>query len=270
MKAEKVLFITQEVAPYVEDGIMSQEGLDFPQYLTDNGRSVRTFMPRWGSINDRRHQLHEVQRLSGMNVIIDDSDHTLVIKVASIPQTRAQVYFIDNDDYFHKREMLLDEAGEPYEDNAERAIFFARGVLETVKKFRWIPDIIHCNGWATLFTPLYVRTAYRDDPPFATPRIVFSLYDDVPEALPGLELAKLVRYRSLNERVLRNAGFSLKGNVALRQILLTYCDAFIEARPGVAPELLKAAREKGKPVLEYREDLSYADKADFFESLIND
>ena len=158
--AKKVLFINQEIAPYVPETGLSEKGRDLPHKIQEAGYEIRTFMPKWGNINERRGQLHEVIRLSGMNLIIDDTDHPLIIKVASIPQTRLQVYFIDNDDYFMKRQMALDENGEEYTDNGERAIFFARGVLETVKKLRWEPDIIHCQGWMGAIVPLFVKQAY--------------------------------------------------------------------------------------------------------------
>ena len=145
--AKKVLFINQEIAPYVPETALSIMGRDLPTKMQEEGFEIRTFMPKWGNINERRGQLHEVIRLSGMNLVIDDTDHPLIIKVASIPQTRLQVYFIDNDDYFMKRKMAVDENGEEYDDNGERAIFFARGVLETVKKLRWSSEVIHCQGW---------------------------------------------------------------------------------------------------------------------------
>ena len=160
--AKKILFINQEIAPYVPDSEMSLLGRQVPQKIQEAGYEIRTFMPKWGTINERRGQLHEVIRLSGMNLIIDDTDHPLIIKVASIPTTRIQVYFIDNDDYFMKRQMTVDESGEEYADNGERAVFFARGVLETVKKLRWAPDIIHCQGWMGAVVPLYIKTAYKD------------------------------------------------------------------------------------------------------------
>ena len=151
MKANKVLFITQEITPYVPESEMANMGRFLPQAIQEKGREIRTFMPKWGNVNERRNQLHEVIRLSGMNLIIDDTDHPLIIKVASIQAARMQVYFIDNDDYFQHRQMVADENGVEYKDNDERAIFYARGVLETVKKLRWCPDIIHCQGWMSAF-----------------------------------------------------------------------------------------------------------------------
>ena len=153
MAKKKILFINQEISPYVPDTTMSVMGRELPHVMQDRNHEIRTFMPKWGTINERRGQLHEVIRLSGMNLIINDTDHPLIIKVASIPTSRVQVYFIDNDDYFSKRQMEVDENGIDYNDNGERAIFFARGVLETVKKLRWIPDIIHCQGWMSGVVP---------------------------------------------------------------------------------------------------------------------
>jgi starch synthase len=157
-------------------------GKALPQVIQDMGHEIRTFMPKWGIINERRGQLHEVIRLSGMNLIIDETDHPLIIKVATIVGTRVQVYFIDNDDYFSKRQMAQNEKGEDYADNGERAIFFARGVLETVKKLRWVPDIIHVQGWMSALVPLYIKTAYREEPSFATTKVVTSLF---PNGLKG-------------------------------------------------------------------------------------
>ena len=165
-KANKVLFITQEITPYVSESEMANIGRNLPQAIQEKGREIRTFMPKWGNINERRNQLHEVIRLSGMNLIIDDTDHPLIIKVASIQSARMQVYFIDNDDYFQNRLQTADENGVEYDDNDSRAIFYARGVLETVKKLRWCPDVIHCHGWMTALAPLYIKKAYKDEPSF--------------------------------------------------------------------------------------------------------
>ena len=173
--AKKILFINQEIAPYVPDTELSLIGRDLPHSIQERGFEIRTFMPKWGNINERRGQLHEVIRLSGMNLIIDETDHPLIIKVATIQSVKVQVYFIDNDDYFSRRQMDKDENGVDYADNGERAIFFARGVLETVKKLRWVPDIIHCQGWMSSVVPFYVKTAYRDEPSFAETKVVTSL-----------------------------------------------------------------------------------------------
>lgn len=157
MKNTKVLFISQEITPYLPESEMALIGRNLPQGIQERGKEIRTFMPRYGCINERRNQLHEVIRLSGMNLVIDDTDHPLIIKVASIQSARMQVYFIDNEDYFHRKFTLSDENNAFFEDNDERSIFFARGVLETVKKLRWAPDLIHCHGWISAFVPILVK-----------------------------------------------------------------------------------------------------------------
>lgn len=270
MKAEKVLYITQEVTPYFPESPMSSLGYSIPAQLTEEGRQVRTFMPLWGTINIRRHQLHEVQRLSGMNIIIDESDHTLVIKVASVPQSRTQVYFIDNDDYFHKRGVLCDESGKLYEDNVERAIFFARGVLETVKKFRWVPDVIHCNGWMSMFAPLLIRTAYKDDPPFTTARVMFTAYGAAPAPISASDFSRLVRFRSLNDRMLRNSGINLKNDITAEDLLMTFCDAYAMGDADAAPKLFARAREARKPVMDFVEGDATKAYIDFYDNLLEE
>jgi starch synthase len=173
-KAKKILFVTQEMLPFVPETDMATIGRYLPQAVQEKSREIRSFMPKWGIINERRNQLHEVIRLSGMNIIVDDTDHPLVIKVASISAARMQIYFIDNDDFFEKRCMMVDQDGKEYEDNAERAAFYARGVLETIKKLKWSPDIIHCLGWMSSFIPLYVKTAYSEEPSFRDCKVVFT------------------------------------------------------------------------------------------------
>ena len=189
-KASKILFISQEITPYLPQSEMSTIGRELPQKIQETGREIRTFMPKWGNINERRNQLHEVIRLSGMNIIIDDTDHTLVIKVASIQAARMQVYFIDNDDYFQQVASTA-VCGDGCEDNDERTIFFARGALETVKKLRWCPDVIHCQGWISSLVPLYIKKAYNDEPSFRNSKIVYSDIGIDKDNITYDELAKL-------------------------------------------------------------------------------
>ena len=166
MKKTRVLYITQEITPHLPETPLSKIGRFLPQGIQEEGKEIRTFMPKYGCINERRHQLHEVIRLSGMNLIIDDADHPLIIKVASIQPARMQVYFIDNEEYFKRKAVFADEAGKQFKDNDERAIFFCRGVLETVRKLGWAPDIVHCHGWMTSLVPLYIKTSYKKEPIF--------------------------------------------------------------------------------------------------------
>ncbi|MCR4920102.1 MAG: glycogen/starch synthase [Bacteroidaceae bacterium] len=190
-KAKKILFIVQEMTPYVPDTQISKFGREVAESTQAKKREIRSFMPKWGIINERRNQLHEVIRLSGMNIIIDETDHPLIIKVASIQSAHMQVYFIDNDDYYSKRKMTLDDNGAEYSDNAERAVFYARGVLETVKKLKWTPDIIHCQGWISSIIPLYIKTAYAEEPSFRDCRVVYTPSDmpleaPLPDNFPGV------------------------------------------------------------------------------------
>ena len=166
MAKKRVLFISSEIMPYLPESEMSHIGRYLPQGIQEKGKEIRTFMPRFGCINERRNQLHEVIRLSGMNLIINDTDHPLIIKVASIQAARMQVYFIDNEDYFQRKHVITDEKGSFFEDNDERAIFFARGVFETVKKLRWAPDLIYCQGWFTALVPIFLKKEYAEDPIF--------------------------------------------------------------------------------------------------------
>ena len=175
----RILFISQEIYPYLaEETPVRLLNRQIPEYFQGHGYETRTFMPKFGEINERRNQLHEVIRLSGMNLIIEDSDHPLLIKVASIQSARIQIYFIDNDDLFHRRKGVKDENGVEYSDNDDRVIFYARGVIETVKKLRWTPDIILCSGWLSALAPLYLKRVFNDEPFFAHSKIVLMLDDN--------------------------------------------------------------------------------------------
>jgi starch synthase len=178
MTKTRVLFVSQEILPFSPESPVAQFSRQIPQAVHERGKETRIFMPRYGKINERRHQLHEVIRLSGMNLIVNDSDHPLIIKVASIPQIRLQVYFIDNEEFFHRKAYFQDDSGKLFEDNDMRMIFFAKGVLETVKKLGWQPDIIHCHGWFTSLMPMYVKKFFNEDPHFSDSKIVVSVYDD--------------------------------------------------------------------------------------------
>jgi starch synthase len=223
-------------------------------------------MPKWGNINERRGQLHEVIRLSGMNLIIDDTDHPLIIKVASIAQTRVQVYFIDNDDYFSKRQMTVDEKGMDYPDNGERAIFFARGVLETVKKLRWVPDIIHVQGWMGAVVPLYIKTAYHDEPSFAETKVVTSLFTNSINSELGDNFKRCIEFRDATADMLTkykdNFDFEELGKLAI-----DYSDGVIAAHKKVNKDLLKYAQDQNIPTLAYPgEDFGAAYEA-FYEKI---
>lgn len=175
---KRVLFISQEVTPFLPKGEISSNVKNLAQKTQEKGKEIRVFMPRYGVVNERRNQLHEVIRLSGMNMVINDVDHPLIIKVASIPAAKMQVYFIDNEEFFKRKATVKTEKGKFFEDNDERSIFFIRGTLETVKKLGWVPDVIHCHGWMTSLLPLYLKTYFKGDPHFENTRIVSSIYNN--------------------------------------------------------------------------------------------
>lgn len=239
--------------------------------MQDGGWEIRTFLPKWGIINERRNQLHEVIRLSGMNIIIDDTDHPLIIKVASIMPAHMQVYFIDNEDFFQKRCMRSDENGHEYADNAERAIFYARGVLETVKKLRWCPDVIHCQGWMSAIAPFYIRTAYQDEPPFRDAKIVLSVGgDELENPLPE-NFARALAFRAANAGIIDAQGLDYKDPNDMLRLAMNFVDGVAEVAPDVNPALLDYARQKGLPVLSYQEPEKYAAAYDeFFNSVIGE
>lgn len=249
MKAKKILYITQEIVPYVAETEMSVSGRQIPQEIQSAGREIRTFMPRWGIINERRNQLHEVIRLSGLNITIDERDHPLIIKVASIQAARMQVYFIDNDEYFLKRDMLCDVDGNEYADNEERAVFYARGVLETVKKLRWTPDVIHCHGWISSVIPFFIKTAYADDAPFMDTKVVFSAYANSPKRMPAENLGRSLEFRTAQASLLEEKGISLSDPDVLSKLAIAYSDGYVEATEGVAKGIRAEAEKKGIPTL---------------------
>ena len=266
--ANKVLFITQEIIPYVSESEMANLGRHLPQAIQEKGKEIRTFMPKWGNVNERRNQLHEVIRLSGMNLIIDDTDHPLIIKVASIQSARMQVYFIDNDDYFQHRLMATDENGQEYNDNDERAIFYARGVLETVKKLRWCPDIIHCQGWISAFVPLYIKKAYAEEPSFRDSKVIFSLFDTDLKSNLQHDIADKLMLKGIEKTDVTDIISDSATYKDLCKLAIAYSDGIIQNSENVDTELLDYAREKGIPVLEYQSPETYVEAYNnFYEEI---
>lgn len=268
MESVKVLFVSQEITPYLPENEMSHVGRYLPQGIQEMGKEIRTFMPKYGSINERRNQLHEVIRLSGMNLIIDDTDHPLIIKVASIQAARMQVYFIDNEDYFQRRATMQEEDGKYFEDNDERMIFFARGVLETVRKLRWSPDIVHCHGWFTSLVPLYLKKAYKEDPLFAQSKVIFSLYNNgfsAPMNKRFLEKAQLDGVDKEDLSVIKDPTFD-----NLTRLSLQHSDAVIQGSPELSKDVSGVIKESGKPFLEYQPAEKYiGEYSVFYDSILN-
>ncbi|MBQ7750410.1 MAG: glycogen/starch synthase [Bacteroidales bacterium] len=247
--AKKVLFVSSEISPYLPESDIAVMGRDLPQGIQERKKEIRAFMPRYGCINERKNQLHEVIRLSGMNIILGDVDRPLVIKVASIASSRIQVYFIDNEDYFKRKFTDRDEEGKFFADNGERAIFFARGVLETVKKSRWAPDIIHCSGWITHILPLYLKKAYKEDPIFSNSKIVLSLYGDTPAESFGPAFRDLVPIGNITQE--DTALTEAADGMELAQLAARYSDGVIIAAKDVKADLVNYVKSLGCPMLPF-------------------
>ena len=260
MASRKILYVCQEIMPYLPESELSGLSRRLAQAMQERGNEIRTFMPRYGCINERRNQLHEVIRLSGMNLIIDDNDHQLIIKVASIPSARIQIYFIDNDDYFARKAVLLDADGKAFADNDERAIFFARGVLETVRKLNWAPTVVHCMGWMSAVVPIYMKKVFNDDPLFRDVKIVVTLADDRFDEPLDAQFAEKIANEGVKDEKL--SILSTPSYENLYRFVIDYADGITVASPKASPELVEYARQSGKPVLEYRE----LDEEDFFDN----
>lgn len=251
MASKKILYVCQEIEPYLPKTPISMTCRSLLQGVQECGNEIRSFIPRYGVINERRNQLHEVIRLSGMNLIINNNDNQLIIKVASIPSARAQVYFIDNEDFFSRKSVLADADGNYFADNDERAIFFARGVLETVKKLRWSPDVINCHGWFTSVIPIYLRHTFADDPIFQDVKIVVSLYEDEFEGSLDPEFKTKIEHEGISDEKLNILSDPSYENLC--RFVIDNADGVIIASPNASTKAVEYARESGKKILEYQE-----------------
>ena len=270
MKKAKVLYVSQEMAKYLPDTEMSLKSRYLPQYIQEKGKEIRCFMPRYGLVNERRNQLHEVIRLSGMNLIINDTDHPLIIKVASIQQARLQVYFIDNDEFFRRKALFTDENGAEFDDNDERMIFFARGVLETVKKLRWAPDIVHCHGWFTSLLPLYLKKTFYEDPLFANAKVVYSLYNNSFNTKFSSNFVNKIHFDGITDediQPIKNGADWL----SLNKLAIDQAEGVVLGEQDVNAELIQYCKDKKKLILPYQGLEDYADAySDFYDSLLPD
>jgi len=249
MEDKRILYVSSEVVPYLAENEVSLMSYDVPKMINDLGGQIRIFMPRYGNINERRHQLHEVIRLSGMNLVVNDLDMPLIIKVASIPKERIQVYFIDNDEYFKRKATFTDEEGALYADNDERAIFFAKGVVETVKKLNWVPDIIHVHGWMASMLPIYMKHYYKDEALFADTKIVTSVYSQSFEGVLDIEMINKVKFDGIPEESITCLATPNYENILMTSIL--HSDAVIIASESLSPSLTKFIESSGKPFLPF-------------------
>lgn len=249
MEDKRILYVSSEVVPYLAENEVSLLSYDVPKMINDQGGQIRIFMPRYGNINERRHQLHEVIRLSGMNLVVNDLDMPLIIKVASIPKERIQVYFIDNDEYFKRKATFSDEEGVLYPDNDERAIFFAKGVVETVKKLNWVPDIIHVHGWMASLLPIYMKHYYKDEALFSETKIVTSVYGQSFEGTLDSEMINKIKFDGVPHDAIQELEIPNYEN--LIKAVVKHSDGVIIASENVSSSLTKFIESSGKPFLPF-------------------
>ena len=269
MEKKKILYVSQEIFPYMSQSNMGDLSSALPQLMQENGKDIRIFLPRFGTVNERRHQLHEVIRLSGMNLIIDDFDHQLIIKVASIQQQRMQVYFIDNEEYFPRRQMFHDFEGKLLENNDERMIFYCKGVIETVRKLGWSPDVIHCQGWFTSLVPMYIKKLYAEDPLFENTKIIYSAFDN---GYKG-KLSDTIIDKLLFENLEPSDLLGLKNlNVnTLNKFAISYSDAIVQASESINKTVLTAIENSEKPFLAFPGNEDYEKEyLNFYDSFIKE
>lgn len=260
MASRNILYLCQEIMPYLPESELSSLSRTLVQAMQERGNEIRTFMPLYGTINQRRNQLHEVQRLSGMNLIIDNNDLQLIIKVASISAARIQVYFINNDDFFARKAVLTDGEGNEFDDNGERAIFFARGVIETVRKLNWQPKIVHCMGWMAAVAPLYLKKTFADDPLFRDVKVVVSLCNDKFNKPFNPSFKDMLAKEGVDDENLEKLAVASYEN--LYRFVIDYADGVVVASDKADEQLIEYARQSGKPLLEYHS----TDEADCFDN----
>lgn len=266
MSKSKILYVTQSIAPFLENDGLAELVRKLSQGNNDQENEIRVFMPKFGIVNERRHQLHEVIRLSGMNLIINNSDHPLIIKVASIPQARMQVYFIDNDEFFKRKSMFHDDKGSFHKDNEDRALFFCRGVFETVKKLGWSPEIIHCHGWMSAFVPLYLKTFYGNDPHFTDSKSIFTTYNkDIEEPLSDIILEKL---KADNISEIDADVLNAPSVLNLHKLGIKWSDGVTFGCETINEELLSYAKEQNKPILGYQSEDTIVDTNKEFYNVV--
>ncbi len=267
MEDKRILYVSSEVVPYFAENEVSLMSYEVPKMINDLGGQIRIFMPRYGNINERRHQLHEVIRLSGMNLVVNDLDMPLIIKVASIPKERIQVYFIDNDEYFKRKATFSDEEGVLYPDNDERAIFFAKGVVETVKKLNWVPDIIHVHGWMAALLPIYMKHFYKNEALFSETKIVTSVYGQSFEGSLDAEMINKIKFDGIPHEAIQDLENPDYENLIKATVL--HSDGVIVASEELSPSLTKFIESSKKPFIPFAGQESYAQAyTDFYRNLL--
>ncbi|MGE6218317.1 glycogen/starch synthase [Nubsella zeaxanthinifaciens] len=268
MAKTKLLIITHEMSPFLELTKISEITRQLPQAMQEKGFEIRILMPKFGNINERRNRLHEVIRLSGMNIIIDDNDNPLIIKVASIPAARMQVYFLDNEDYFHRKYVFRDKENKFYADNDERTIFFCKGALETVKKLGWSPDVVHCHGWMTALVPAYIKTTYKNDPTFKNAKVVYSVYENCFDEKLNPEFHKKAIMNHMTAA--DTEAFAAGDCNSLHIGAITHADAVVFADEKIDEAVLKFVKDSNKPTLAFNLTENYDNFYTFYEEVAND
>jgi len=264
MDKKRVLYVSQEINPYTGETDMGEISSVLPQKIQEAGRDIRMFLPRFGTINQRRHQLHEVIRLSGMNLIIDDFDHQLIIKVASIQKLRLQVYFIDNEEYFPPKQMFHDLDGKFLSNNDERIIFYCKGVIETVRKLGWAPDIIHCQGWFASLVPMYIKKLYAEDPLFENVKVVYSVFENSFKGVLSNNIVEKLLFEDLDKKDIARIKKPTIGN--LHKFAVDYSDAIVQSSPTINNSVLEHIKSSGKEFLDFPGSDNYVDA---YEKLYN-
>ena len=268
MKNRKILYVSSEVVPYLPESEISSMSFEIPKMVNKQGGQIRIFMPRYGNINERRHQLHEVIRLSGLNLVINDLDMPLIIKVASIPKERIQVYFIDNEEYFKRKATLRDKDNKLFEDNDERAIFFAKGVFETIKRLNWPPDIIHIHGWMAALLPLYLKNIYKDEPIFQNSKIVTSLYGNEFDKTLNKNMMNKILFDKIDDSYITKLSKPTYEN--LMKVAIDSSDAVIKGSENISSEINEYLKKYKKPILDFQPIDSFAEPyMDFYNNLLS-
>ncbi|PWG81086.1 glycogen/starch synthase [Pararcticibacter amylolyticus] len=265
MAKTKLLFITHEMSPFLELTKISEITRQLPQAMQDKGFEIRILMPRFGNINERRNRLHEVIRLSGMNIIIDDNDNPLIIKVASIPSARMQVYFLDNEEYFQRKHVFRDNNNKFFEDNDERTIFFCKGALETVKKLGWSPDVVHCHGWMSSLVPVYLKTTYKDDPTFKNAKVVYSVYENCFAENLNADFARKAIMNGMSAK--HTEMFKGSDCDSLHIGAITYSDAVVFGNEEISEEVVNFTKASEKPLLEFEGTADYENYYSLYEEI---
>lgn len=263
MEKKRILIVTQEMKPYLIESNIAKITRQLPQHILENGMDIRVLMPRFGNINERRNRLHEVVRLSGINIVVNNEDYPLMIKVASLPGVRLQVYFLDNEDFFERKFVFRDKKQNFFPDNEERMIFFCKGVLETVRKFGWPPHIIHCHGWMTSLIPYYLKTSYKDDPVFMDSKVIYSVYENTFDESLTEGFPQKVTSESKFDY------FEKSDNTALNLGGSAFADAVIKGSEDIAKEVEKLLNKNGKKVLDFQDEENFLDAyKDFYDSVL--